>query len=189
MGGEFLLRHSGLRIHLQWLSSGCWGGAKATPSLVQWVKDLALLQLWRRSQPRLGFTSWPVNFRMLWVQPSKNKNKKVLKVRISRCSAVETNPTRNHEVVGSIPGLPQWAMLHIAVSCGIGCRHGSDPASLWLRCRSEATALIWALADVALEKDKKEKHVIENIPLSRKKCLTRYRCLCTVIVYWKTITM
>ena len=24
------------------------------------------------------------------------------------CSAVETNPTRNREVVGSIPGLAQW---------------------------------------------------------------------------------
>ena len=26
----------------------------------------------------------------------------------SRCGAVETNPTRNHEVAGSIPGLAQW---------------------------------------------------------------------------------
>ena len=26
----------------------------------------------------------------------------------SCCGAVETNPTRNHEVVGSIPGLAQW---------------------------------------------------------------------------------
>ena len=26
----------------------------------------------------------------------------------SRRGAVETNPTRNHEVSGSIPGLPQW---------------------------------------------------------------------------------
>ena len=24
------------------------------------------------------------------------------------CGAVETNPTRNHEVAGSIPGLAQW---------------------------------------------------------------------------------
>ena len=28
-----------------------------------------------------------------------------------------TNPTRNREVAGSIPG--------VAVSCGVGCRHGS----------------------------------------------------------------
>ena len=26
----------------------------------------------------------------------------------SRCGAAETNPTRNHEVAGSIPGLAQW---------------------------------------------------------------------------------
>ena len=34
------------------------------------------------------------------------QNKK--KLRISHCGAAETNPTRNHEVVGSIPGLAQW---------------------------------------------------------------------------------
>ena len=28
--------------------------------------------------------------------------------RSSCCGAAETNPTRNHEVVGSIPGLTQW---------------------------------------------------------------------------------
>ena len=26
----------------------------------------------------------------------------------SRCGATETNVTRNHQVVGSIPGLAQW---------------------------------------------------------------------------------
>ena len=26
----------------------------------------------------------------------------------SHCGAVETNPARNHEVSGSIPGLAQW---------------------------------------------------------------------------------
>ena len=29
-------------------------------------------------------------------------------VKSSRHGAVETNPTRNHEVVGSLPGLTQW---------------------------------------------------------------------------------
>ena len=59
------------------------------------------------------------------------------------------NLTRSHKVVGSIPGLPQWA---------------KDLALLWLWCRLAATApirpLTWKLlyaADAALEKTKKKK--------------------------------
>ena len=36
-----------------------------------------------------------------------------------------TNLTRNHEVAGSVPALAQWHGF--AVSCGVGCRRGSDP--------------------------------------------------------------
>ena len=53
------------------------------------------------------------------------------------------NPSSIHEVVGLIPGLAQWFkgsdVAQAAVqSCGIGCRHGSDLALLWLWCRPAA---------------------------------------------------
>ena len=35
--------------------------------MAQWIKDLALLQLW------LGFSPWPRNFHMPWVWPKKKK--------------------------------------------------------------------------------------------------------------------
>ena len=49
------------------------------------------------------------------------------------------NPTRNHEVAGSIPGLAQWVRESgVAVSCGVGayvaqipCCYGSG-VGWWL---------------------------------------------------------
>ena len=81
---------------------------------------------------------------------------------------MEENPTRNHEVAGSIPGLAQSVGegSGITLSCGVGHRSSSDLAwlSLWLCCRQAAVApiqpLAWALpcaAGVALKKRKKER--------------------------------
>ena len=42
-----------------------------------------------------------------------------------------TNPTRNREISGSVPGLAQWV---------------KDPVWLWLWCRLPSTALIRPLA-------------------------------------------
>ena len=54
-----------------------------------------------------------------------------------------TNPTRNHEVAGSVPALAQWINdLALPMSCGVGRRCGSDPALLWLWLRLAATAPI-----------------------------------------------
>ena len=67
--------------------------------------------------------------------------------RSSRSSAVETKPTRNHEVASFNP----WPCAvsygcGVAVSCGSGRRHGRDLALLWLWCRPPAVAPIRPLA-------------------------------------------
>ena len=76
-----------------------------------------------------------------------------------------TNPTGNHEVADSVPGLAQWVKgSGVAVSCDVGCRHGLDPALLCLWRRLAATASIRPLAwepphaaAAALQKGKKTK--------------------------------
>ena len=45
-----------------------------------------------------------------------------------------------------VQSLPLLSGLGVAVSCGVGCRRGSDPALLWLWRRPVATAPIGPLA-------------------------------------------
>ena len=42
--------------------------AGSIPVLAQWVKDLALMQLWCRLQLQLPFDPWPQKFQMLPVR-------------------------------------------------------------------------------------------------------------------------
>ena len=65
------------------------------------------------------------------------------------------NPTSNYEDV--IPALIQWVKdLALLVSCGIGHRHGLDPALLWLWCRPTAVAPIQHLVWEHLKRKKKK---------------------------------
>ena len=69
-------------------------------------------------------------------------------IRSSPLGTAEMNPTRNHDVAGSIPVLSQWVkdlVLPWAV-VNVGCRCGLDPALLWLWHRLAATAAIRPLA-------------------------------------------
>ena len=83
------------------------------------------------------------------------------------CGVVVMNPTRNHEVVGSVPALAQWVN-----DLALPCRRSSDPALLWLWRRLVATApLAWELPYVvgaAQERAKRQKikkkkmHVLQS---------------------------
>ena len=62
------------------------------------------------------------------------------------CGVVETNPTRIHECRFDPWPCSMGEGSSIAISCGIGRRHGSDPKLLWLWCRPMTAAPVWPLA-------------------------------------------
>lgn len=51
------------------------GGAGLIPSLAQWVKDMALPQLWHRSQLWIRFDPWLRNFQYATGAAKNEKNK------------------------------------------------------------------------------------------------------------------
>ena len=80
-----------------------------------------------------------------------------------------TNPTRNHEVAGSVPG--------VVMSCGVGCRRSSDPTLLWLWRRLVSTAPIRPLAweppyatgaAQEIAQKKKKKRINPKVTISNK---------------------
>ena len=67
----------------------------------------------------------------------------------------------------------------IAVSCGVGCRHGSDPELLWLWQGLAATALIQPLAwelpcaeGVALKGQDKKKRIRQKLGMRENAKIT-----------------
>ena len=79
------------------------------PGLAQWVKDLALLWVWRRlavAAPIRPLPWEPPYAKGLALQRQKTKKRKRQAQRSHRGSTV-MNPTSTHEDLGSIPGLAQ----------------------------------------------------------------------------------
>ena len=88
----------------------------------------------------------------------EQKYRNILKLGSSRCGSGLTSPTSIHEDVDLISDLAQWVKgSGVALSCGISHRHSSDPALLWLWCRSAAVALIQQGTSICHRCDPKKK--------------------------------
>ena len=72
--------------------------------------DLALLWLWCRlvAEALIQALAWELPYAAGVALKSKNKTNKKTTPRVPVVAQWLTNPTRNHEVVGSIPALAQW---------------------------------------------------------------------------------
>ena len=92
-----------------------------------WTRSLAY-EKWAagRAYGYLKELASPGRGRLCPVSTATNaRASRIQKIRSSRRGAAETNPIRNHEVTGSIPGLIQWV---------------KDLVLLWLWCRLAAVA-------------------------------------------------
>jgi len=100
------------------------------------------------------------------VKGYKTPVKRLISPRVPVVAQWLMNPTGNHGVVGFDPWPRSvgWGS-GVAVSRGVGCRRGLDPALLWLWRRPEATALIGPLAwkpspgECGPRKEKKKKKI------------------------------
>ena len=93
--------------------------------------------------------------------------------------------------VQSLASLSGWLSSGVALSCGVGHRHGSDLALPWLWCRSAVTAPIWPLAwelpyaaGVALKREKKKNLILliySLVKLSINACCNATALLCIAL--------